>query len=47
MATPSDLPVNTAAADPIPVIWVEPEPPRVLRQLAIWLPYFTGTKEAI
>lgn len=45
--SPVALPVLSAQADHIPVIWLEPAPQRASRRLAIWWPYFTGTQETM
>jgi uncharacterized protein len=45
--SPAVSPLLSAQADHIPVIWTEPETPPTSRRLAIWLPYFTGTKEVL
>ena len=41
------LSVLSSRAEDIPVIWLEPEAGPQPRRLAIWLPYFTGSKEAM
>ena len=39
--------VVSATIDNIPVIYIAPEQPTQAKQLVIWIPYFTGTKEAM
>jgi dienelactone hydrolase len=36
---------STARVDHIPVLWFRPDPAADRRQLALWIPYFTGRKE--
>jgi dienelactone hydrolase len=40
-------PPNHCWVDHIPTLWIDPPQPASHRKLAIWLPWFTGNKEAM
>lgn len=47
LESPSTRAVSSTNIDHIPAIWVMPERPLSPARLVIWLPYFTGSKEAM
>lgn len=48
MNTKSNVPrSNHSWIDHIPTIWIDAARPSPRRELAIWLPWFTGDKEAM
>jgi dienelactone hydrolase len=46
MSAASESPIRKERIDNIPTIWIEPDPRGAQGKLAVWLPWFTGSKES-